>query len=613
MRPRTRRILLGTTFDLFDWNRPLDPWNRFAKVELPPGTTWDLSRLYDTGEVVLTAVLPVDQHFSTARVISSGLFRANSVAVADLDADAAPDVVGVGLAAVEWYRNTGGHGAFDTARIVTQQVAGATDVVATDLDGDGDIDVIASSARDHTIAWYANQDGAGTFGPRQVVDSIARFARAVCADDLDGDGDIDILGASTLDNTVAWYANLDGKGLFGSKQVVTAEALLASDVTAADIDGDHDLDVVASSGGDNTVAWWENVAGDGSSWQKHVITTEAVEASAVFVADLDRDGHFDVLSASLDDDTIAWYPNEDGVGTFGARQIISPDADGARSVHASDLDGDGDMDVLSASEGNDQVVWYENNGRGGFAVGQVISSDAQGTLSVLACDIDRDGLPDVLSASAGDHTIAWYRNVPSVEDTRWPSADIVDVTPDPRIGAIDQLTIVFDEPIVGFDPSDILVHRDGQPIDVSDVITLTSADQQTWTLSGMAAFTDHPGHYEISLPVEGSRIVDRAGNVLRDHVLEEWSDVRVAGDANLDRQFNQLDIVRVLQSGGYLSAEPAVWVEGDWNGDGVFDQLDIVAALQTGTYLKGPYTGLVAGSVAKEVDQLFANVGTLRL
>ena len=61
------------------------------------------------------------------------------------------------------------------------------------------------------------------------------------------------------------------------------------------------------------------------------------------------DGNPDLLSASELDDTIAWYENTDGAGSFGSQQVISTAADSARSVFAADVDGDGDLDVLSAS------------------------------------------------------------------------------------------------------------------------------------------------------------------------------------------------------------------------------------------------------------------------
>ena len=84
------------------------------------------------------------------------------------------------------------------------------------------------------------------------------------------------------------------------------------------------------------------------------------------------------------------------------------------------------------------------------------------------------------------------------------------------------------------------------------------------------------------------------------------------GDANRDFSFDQLDIVRVLQAGKYLTGESATWGEGDWNGgpggypgeprpsDGLFDQLDIVASLQTGAYLNDPYPAIRPGGVEND-------------
>jgi len=50
----------------------------------------------------------------------------------------------------------------------------------------------------------------------------------------------------------------------------------------------------------------------------------------------------------------------DGLGTFGAQQVITTAADDAWFVFAADLDGDGDIDVLSASAGDDKIAWYQN-------------------------------------------------------------------------------------------------------------------------------------------------------------------------------------------------------------------------------------------------------------
>jgi hypothetical protein len=102
-----------------------------------------------------------------------------------------------------------------------------------------------------------------------------------------------------------------------------------------------------------------------------VISAAADAAHSVYAADLDNDGDMDVLSASLNDDTIAWYRN-DGSG-FSSQLVISTAADGAHSVYAADLDNDGDMDVLSASVNDDKIAWYRNDGNGSFSSQLVIS------------------------------------------------------------------------------------------------------------------------------------------------------------------------------------------------------------------------------------------------
>src|SRR5690606_9815761 len=81
--------------------------------------------------------------------------------------------------------------------------------------------------------------------------------QSVFTADIDGDGDMDILSASSADSKIAWYENLDGQGIYGNQQVISIEAIGATSVIATDIDGDGDMDVASASYFDNKIAWYE--------------------------------------------------------------------------------------------------------------------------------------------------------------------------------------------------------------------------------------------------------------------------------------------------------------------------------------------------------------------
>lgn len=352
-------------------------------------------------------------NFDAQQVISSMAYGAHSVFSSDLDGDGDKDILSASTYddKIAWYENMDGHGNFRIQEIIIDTADGARSVFTADLDGDGDQDVLSASSYDDKIAWYENTDGSGTFGVQQVISVDANGPFSVHSCDIDGDGDMDVLSASTNDDKIAWYENTDGAGTFGPQQIISTDASYAIYVSSADIDGDGDMDVLSAPYYADKIEWYENTDGNGT-FIKREITGVAEGAKSVFACDIDEDGDMDVLSASDYDDKIAWYKNTDGAGTFSSQRVISTTADGASSVYAGDIDGDGDMDVISASTEDGNITWYENYnvGSGYFYYKHSIATGLEGACSVIADDFNGDGNVDVASTAFWNNKVAWHKN-----------------------------------------------------------------------------------------------------------------------------------------------------------------------------------------------------------
>lgn len=288
--------------------------------------------------------------------------------------------------------------------------------LAADLDGDGDLDVLSRS--EVALEWRTN-DGAGTFGPAQLIATGPFSADSVEVEDVDGDGDLDVMAGSAVSTEVSWYAN-DGAGTFGPPQSVAVGGI-ARLFCADDLDGDGDVDLVFQHSGGGVFSNWgqPNCWGGGVSVCKNdgagtfgpplqLMTAPPVPPSYTFfsfeVADMDGDGDLDVMTVESDStygSAVYWYPN-DGTGSFGPKRDVAPVVllSPVRAGHCiADVDGDGDSDVVLCGESTPpmsrRLHWCENQGNGAFGALHTLARDAFEW--VMAVDLDADGDLDLLS------------------------------------------------------------------------------------------------------------------------------------------------------------------------------------------------------------------------
>ncbi|MCB2212395.1 T9SS type A sorting domain-containing protein [bacterium] len=251
--------------------------------------------------------------FGNELVIATNTWDITAVRSSDMDGDGDEDVISAQGTEIKMYENEDGAGSFADEQVLADINYSINSLCAPDIDGDSDHDLLfaSSSAVRGMVAWSENLDGAGSFGPEMVIVSSTWNFRSVCANDLDGDGDQDVLSASYQadENLIAWHENTNGQGSFGVAQQISDQITGAEILFSVDIDDDGDMDLVAASSSDSLIVWFENTDGEGTFGQYYVITDEIDHVSGIYCADLDGDGDNDILSSSWGDNTIAWYKN----------------------------------------------------------------------------------------------------------------------------------------------------------------------------------------------------------------------------------------------------------------------------------------------------------------
>jgi len=311
-----------------------------------------------------------------------------------------------------------------TAADIATSADGARSVFVADMDGDGDMDLVSASANDNTIAWYENDGAANPSWTAADIVTNASAPFSVSVADMDNDGDMDIVSASVTNDAIAWYENDGAANPSWTAANIATSADAATSVFVADMDNDGDMDIVSASISDDAIAWYENNGAADPSWTAADIATSADGAQSVFVADMDNDGDMDIVSASYHDDAIAWYENDGAADPSWTAADIATSADGARSVFAADLDNDGDMDIVSASSEDDAIAWYENDGAANPSwTASDIATSADNAYFIFVADLDNDGDMDIVSASYLDDAIAWYEN-DGAADPSWTASDI---------------------------------------------------------------------------------------------------------------------------------------------------------------------------------------------
>jgi len=348
----------------------------------------------------------------------------HSVFSVDIDGDGDCDILSAAFATadISFYENVDGTGCNWIEHTIDSDFAGAHCVHSVDIDNDGDMDVLGAGDDADITAWYENVDGIGTTWTKRIIDSNCGNAVSVYGSDIDGDGDMDVLSASHRDNDISFWENEDGIGTSWVEHKVDPSHDGPSYACCYDIDGDGDMDVVATSDNLHHVSWWRNENGIGTSWTKIIIGEVFNGAKSADCADIDGDGDMDVLAAAYESNMIAWWENEYGTGTTWTRHTITESFASAIKVLGVDINNNGDVDVLGAAAIGDEITLWENNGYGTSWTEHVIASDFNAVSCICTSDIDGNGTIDVVGGASTDDYHAWWEVLEFCEESSLESS-----------------------------------------------------------------------------------------------------------------------------------------------------------------------------------------------
>ncbi len=279
-----------------------------------------------------------------------------------------------------------------------------------DFNNDGNADLCVACPSSNSVSILLG-DGVGGYAPQQIVD-VGTEPHGICAIDVDGDGDHDIVNSNTISNNMSLLRN-NGAGIFGTPEFFESGGFREYGVCACDMNEDGLLDlVIGTRDGAEVVVMLNNGAG---AFTNFITRSGAGNVWQINAADLNGDGHADVATSNSNSNTGSILFG-DGTGSVGVPTNY-PTSSGVVATDVGDLDGDGDLDWVLSHFGGGEWRIFENDGAGLFTLREIFEAPSNASCAILL-DADNDTDLDLCLTDEIADTITIMRNTanPSAAD-----------------------------------------------------------------------------------------------------------------------------------------------------------------------------------------------------
>ena len=319
--------------------------------------------------------------------------------------------------------------AFNTQVGFPESINDSREVETGDIDGDGDLDLVKADWAASRLVIMVN-DGTGRFSDDSAarIDEVEYSLRVLkgnlVLDDMDGDGDLDIIVAgyrgcdwniNEQHNRIRLYLN-DGEGYF--TDITDGNVPYYGDhshryLTTGDLNGDGKKDIVS-------VGWYhcygyyaakiQTLINGGDPFNVDEVyffnkTTDWITAYPTYpingqLADLDGDGDLDMYMGRGDSNSQnqVWFMDDNKFYDLTSSRLPSVSVN-TQAVLIKDFDGDDDLDLYSLNWGQDRMYLQEVDHTFSDVTTSTVPTASLQTRAGAVADFDGDGLPDIFSVN----------------------------------------------------------------------------------------------------------------------------------------------------------------------------------------------------------------------
>lgn len=346
-----------------------------------------------------------NNNFTSKRILFNTSYGVTKIKLADLDNNGFLDIIsGNESGGISWVKNIDGIN-FGEKLYLASGSGDGFDFDFLDIDNDGFLDIFLISNYDENITYQLNENGNSFSYEKQIIGNTVEDFINFKIVDLNKDGFKDIVATTKYYNDKLGWFQQNEDGTFTDLKEISSSVKNVKYLLIEDLENDGDLEIITASYNNNDaknqkIATFKYNSTE-NSYKETIIDFYISAANVVKIVDLDNDGKNDIVSGFQ---SVIWNKNQ-GNNIFSSHILISENITGfITDLQFTDFNSDGFIDIIISA--TNAIEIYKNKDGIHFELIKNIDIN-EGVEHIELSDVNGDNLIDiVLSHQAGTNPIS---------------------------------------------------------------------------------------------------------------------------------------------------------------------------------------------------------------